>query len=93
MFLIPLGRGCGAFLLKPSNTNRPVQTTLNAEAWLQRQKQQRAAALQKSQRFAAERFVLAAPGLGRKAANSWSAGKVLITLAFSSQPRRAMVTP
>src|SRR5437016_1273230 len=45
-------------------------------------------------RFAlAECFLLAAPGLGRRAASNSSAGRVLMTFFFSSQPRRAIVTP
>src|SRR5260370_34852964 len=34
-----------------------------------------------------------APGLARRAARNSPAGRVLITSFFSSQPRRAMVTP
>src|SRR5207244_6718587 len=45
-------------------------------------------------RFAlAECFLLAAPGLGRRAASNSSAGRVLMTVFFSSQPHRANVTP
>lgn len=38
-------------------------------------------------------FLLAAPGLGLKAARNSSQGRVLITFFFSSHPRRAIVTP
>src|SRR5580693_5084127 len=38
-------------------------------------------------------FLREAPGLGRRAARNCSVGRVLMTSFFSSQPRRAMVTP
>jgi len=38
-------------------------------------------------------FLRTVPGFGRRAARNWSTGSVLMTLAFSSQARRDMVTP
>ena len=43
--------------------------------------------------FAAGCFLTTEPGFGLSAARNLSTGRVLMTLDFSSQPRRAMVTP